>query len=108
VSCHSLGALEAAADSDWVQVDMARINPYGSRMDDTVPTVEKVLKKMKSRGVGIIGMKIFGAGSLTDRLDQCLQYALAQDFIDCFTIGQEDDQQMIDLVKRIPEASVRG
>ena len=108
VSCHSLGALEAAADSDWVQVDMARINPYGSRMDDTVPTVEKVLKKMKSRGVGIIGMKIFGAGSLADRLDQCLQYALAQDFIDCFTIGQEDDQQMIDLVKRIPEASVRG
>lgn len=108
VSCHTLGALQAAADSDWVQVDMARINPYGARMDDEVPTVVKVLQQMKAKGKGIIGMKIFGAGSLADRLDQCLQYALAQDFIDCFTIGQEDDGQMLDLVKRIPAASVRG
>ncbi len=108
VSCHSLGALKAAAASDWVQVDLARINPYGSRMDADVPTVVKVLKDMKKKGKSVIGMKLFGAGQLTDKVDECLQYSLAADFVDAFTIGQEDEGQMNDLIKRIPQASVRG
>ena len=66
------------------------------------------LKKMKSQGKGVIGMKIFGAGQLTDKVDECLQYALGQDFIDCFTIGQEGFDETKDLLKRIPESSVRG
>lgn len=108
VSCHTLGALKAAAATDWVQVDLARINPYGSRMDDEVPVVVDVLKDMKKKGKAVIGMKLFGAGQLTDKIDECLEYTLAQDFVDCFTIGQEDSNQMQDLIKRIPESSVRG
>ena len=108
VSCHTLGALKAAAATDWVQVDLARINPYGSQMDDEVPVVVDVLKDMKKKGKTVMGMKIFGAGALTDRLDECLQYALGQNFVDCFTIGQEDRVQMQDLIKRIPAASIRG
>jgi len=108
VSCHTLGALKAAADSDWVQVDLARINPYASRMDGAVDEVVPVLKKMKSQGKGIIGMKIFGAGQLVDKVDECLQYTMGQEFIDCFTIGQESFNQTKDLLKRIPESSVRS
>jgi predicted aldo/keto reductase-like oxidoreductase len=108
VSCHTLGALKAAAATDWVQVDLARINPYGSRMDAEVPVVVDVLKDMKKKGKSIIGMKLFGAGELTDKLDECLQYTLGQDFVDCFTIGQEDRGQMEDLMTRIPAASTRG
>ena len=108
VSCHTLDALNSAADSEWVQVDLARINPYASRMDGAVDEVIPVLKKMKSRGKAVIGMKIFGAGQLRDKVDECLQYTLAQEFIDCFTIGQEGFNETKDLLKRIPEASVRG
>ncbi len=108
VSCHTMGALQAAADSDWVQVDLARINPYASQMDGAVDEVVPVLKKMKQQGKAIIGMKIFGAGALTDKVDECLQFALSRDYIDCFTIGQEGFDQTQDLVKRIPTASVRG
>ena len=108
VSCHTLGALKAAAATDWVQVDLARINPYGSRMDAEVPVVVDVLKDMKKKGKSIIGMKLFGAGELTDKLDECLQYTLGQDFVDCFTIGQEGRSQMEDLLTRIPAASTRG
>jgi aryl-alcohol dehydrogenase-like predicted oxidoreductase len=108
VSCHTLEALKAAAASDWVQVDLARINPYGAVMDAEVPVVVDVLKDMKKKGKGIIGMKLFGAGDLVDRMDECLQYTLAQDFVDCFTIGQEDRGQMDDLMTRIPSASTRG
>jgi 1-deoxyxylulose-5-phosphate synthase len=108
ISCHSLAALETAAESDWVQVDLARFNPAGSRMDAEMPVVREVLKKMKARGKGIIGMKVLGAGSLANRIDECLQFQLAHEFIDCFTIGQESVEEFYDLQKRIPEASVRG
>lgn len=108
VSCHSLPALKTAADTEWVQVDLARFNPAGNRMDADMPTVREVLKKMKARGKGIIGMKVLGAGSLRDRIDECLQFQLGSSFIDCFTIGQESVEQFNDLQRRIPAASVRG
>lgn len=106
VSCHTLGALEAAADSDWVQVDLARINPFGASMDADVPTVVNVLQKMKKKGKGIIGMKVFGGGRLRGNVDECLKYVLSLDCVDAFTIGQENKNELYDLIKRIPESSV--
>ena len=106
VSCHTIEALESASNSDWVQIDLARINPEGVLMDDEVSVVTKVLRKMHKQGKGIVGMKIFGGGRLTDKPDECLRYALGLDFIDAFTIGQESKSQMLDLIKRIPEASI--
>jgi aryl-alcohol dehydrogenase-like predicted oxidoreductase len=106
VSCHTLGALEAAANSNWVQVDLARINPFGASMDADVPTVEKILKKMHNEGKGIIGMKVFGGGRLRDRVDECLKYVVGLNFVDSFTIGQENRNEFEDLLKRIPDASI--
>jgi aryl-alcohol dehydrogenase-like predicted oxidoreductase len=108
VSCHTMEALQAAADSDWVQVDLARINPAGVNMDADVLKVASVLEQMKERGKVVIGMKIIGAGRLADRIDECLQFALAQTYVDCFTIGTESQAEFQDLIKRIPDASVRG
>jgi hypothetical protein len=106
VSCHTLGALKAAAASPWVQIDLARINPEGVSMDADVPTVVSILKQMKKSGKVIMGMKIFGAGQLTNKVADCLQYAMKQDYMDCFTIGVESLDQLMDLKKRIPEASI--
>lgn len=108
VSCHTIEALKTAADTDWVQVDMARINYEGVIMDAKVPVVVDVLKKMKASGKAIIGMKILGNGQLSNSVDECLQFTLAQDYLDCFTIGVENYDQLKDLEKRTPEASVRG
>ncbi len=109
-SCHTLGALKAAAASPWVEVDLARINAVGENayMDADPATVTAVLRQMKAAGKGVIGMKILGAGKLRGRIDESLQFALAQDCVDCFTIGAESREQMEDLVKKIPAASVRG
>jgi len=108
VSCHTMGALEAAANSDWVQVDLARINPYGARMDDTVKKVVPVLQRMHADGKSVLGMKIFGAGQLRDKADECLQYILDQDYVDAFTIGQENEDEMRDLLTRIPAMSIKA
>lgn len=106
-SCHTLGALRAAAKNPWVQVDLARINPARIAMDADVPSVLSVLREMKQSGKGVIGMKILGVGRLRNRIDEALQFALAQDCVDSFTIGAENRAEMEDLVGRIPAASVR-
>jgi 1-deoxyxylulose-5-phosphate synthase len=108
VSCHDFGALKAAAATDWVDVDLARLNPAGMAMDAPVDQVVSVLAEMKQKGKGVIGMKILGAGGLRTRVDEALQYALASPVLDCFTIGAENRQELEDLLTRIPKASVRA
>jgi predicted aldo/keto reductase-like oxidoreductase len=107
-SCHTLGALQTAAKTPWVEIHLARINPAGAVMDADPQTVLSVLKEGKAAGKGVIGMKIFGAGKLRHRADECLQFALAQDCVDCFTIGSESIAEFTDLTKKIPAAAVRG
>jgi aryl-alcohol dehydrogenase-like predicted oxidoreductase len=108
ISCHSLSALEAAAEEPWVQLDLVRWNPGGMHMDADVSVVEKTLKKMKANGKSIMGMKVLGQGDLIEKKDECLQFQLGTEFIDCFTIGCESYDQFKDLMIRIPEASVRA
>jgi 1-deoxyxylulose-5-phosphate synthase len=109
VSCHTMEALKTAANEPWVEVDLARMNPKGVAMDDKDPAVvQAVLRDMKKKGKGVIGMKILGAGRLRNNADECLQYALSLDCIDCFTIGSESRGEMQDLVAKIPPASVRA
>ena len=108
VSCHTLEALQTAARTPWVQVQLARINPAQIAMDADPRTVTGVLRQMKAAGKGVIGMKILGAGRLRARAAEMLQFALAQNCVDCFTIGAEGREEMLDLVRKIPAASVRG
>ncbi len=108
VSCHDLGALKTAAATEWVDVDLARLNPAGAIMDGSVGEVLPVLSEMKRKGKGVIGMKILGAGRLARRADEALQYALASPVLDCFTIGATSRAQMEDLLAKIPKASVRA
>jgi len=108
VSCHTIEALRAAAVNPWVQVDLARINPAQVAMDADPQTVISVLRQMKAAGKGVIGMKILGAGRLRNKADECLQFALSLDCVDCFTIGAESREEMLDLTRKIPAASVRG
>src|ERR1700730_835911 len=59
-SCHSLVALQAAAKSPWVEIDLVRMNPIGSHMDADPETVAGVIGEMRAAGKGMIGMKILG------------------------------------------------
>ena len=108
VSCHSFEALQAAADSDWVQVDLARVNPAGVIMDSNPKAVLDVLRRMKAKGKGIIGMKVLGAGQLAGKADECFQWQLAQDCVDAFTLGMRSTEEFERTLKQIPAASTRG
>lgn len=108
ISCHSLGALQTAADEPWVDVDLARYNPGGIAMDADVPVVRDVLTRMKKNGKDILGMKVYGAGKLADKKDECLEFHTGSGFIDAFTLGIESYEHLKDIQQRLPEASVRG
>jgi 1-deoxyxylulose-5-phosphate synthase len=103
-SCHTIEALRAAAKSPWVEIDLARINPIGAYMDADPPTVLGVLKGMKGSGKAVVGMKILGQGTLRNRQDEAIKYALSQGVLDAFTIGAESKQEQEDLVRRIAAA----
>ena len=103
-SCHSIEALRTAANSPWVEVDLARINPVGAYMDADRATVIGVLKQMKASGKAVVGMKILGAGELRNRQDDALKHALSLGILDAFTIGAESRAEQEDLIRRIAAA----
>ncbi|NOX54057.1 MAG: aldo/keto reductase [Planctomycetes bacterium] len=109
VSCHHIDALRVAADSSWVDVILARINPEGVKMDGTPEEVTAVLRRAKQNGKAVIGMKILGEGQLADRKEKCIQFAQRLGLLDAMTIGfekPEETDEILNLIGRYPPKPV--
>ncbi len=106
VSCHGLDPLRAATKCDWIDVDLARINPVGGnagRMDGTPEQVAECLKAMHDKGKGILGMKILAEGTLKTAEQQLrsLRFVLGLGCVDAFVIGFESPAQIDQMCKHI-------
>lgn len=99
MSCHRLTALERAAETEWVEIALTRINPYGKQMDGTPEEVIPVQRRFKERGANVIGMKIFGAGALTDKRDECMKFAQNLGYLDAMTIGARTPEEVDDNIR---------
>jgi aryl-alcohol dehydrogenase-like predicted oxidoreductase len=108
LSAHSLDALKTAAKEPWVEIEFSRLNPAQLHMDADPKTIVSVLSETRAAGKGVVGMKILGQGDLRGKTAEALQFALAQDCLSAFTIGSENRGEFEDLMKKIPDASVRG
>jgi aryl-alcohol dehydrogenase-like predicted oxidoreductase len=113
VSCHDLGALRTAADHPWVDLIAARINHRGGRafsMDGDVESVSEVLRRARSRGKAVLGMKVFGAGKLTgpEERDASLRHVIGGGLVDAVTIGMMSGAQVDDSIARIGRALNAG
>lgn len=104
-SCHTIGALRAAAKSPWVEIDLMRINPIGAHMDADPDTVISVAREMRAAGKALVGMKILGQGQLGTRQDEALKFALSLNVLDAFTIGAENKAEQEDLIQRVAAAA---
>lgn len=109
-SCHTFEALQAAAAEPWVEVDLARINPFAVQMDVDEPgevsKVEEVLQTMHERGKSVYGMKILGEGVFeSDKIDESLRFALSRPYVSGFTIGFSSEEQIDDMIRRVERAS---
>ena len=103
VSCHNWEAMVEAVDNPWVDVIMARINPFQTNMDNTPDVVSELLGKAKKKGIGVIGMKIFGEGkNVTDpEREQSIKFALTKGNTHCMTLGMESIAHVDDAVERV-------
>ncbi|MDR0795064.1 MAG: aldo/keto reductase [Tannerella sp.] len=103
VSCHNINALAEAADSPWVDVIMARINPFGKLMDGTPDEVKAILLKAIQNGKGVIGMKIFAEGQCVsdEEREQSIQFTVKQKLTHSMTMGFESTAQMDDAIERV-------
>jgi aryl-alcohol dehydrogenase-like predicted oxidoreductase len=111
VSCHGMDPLRTAVKTDWVDVDLARINPVGvkARMDGTPEEVVPCLRAMHDAGKGILGMKILGEGTFKtpeERL-RSLRFVLGLGCVDAFVIGFEKPEQ-IDEIFQLIETALKG
>lgn len=103
VSCHNWEAMKEAVDDPWVDVILARINPFGVHMDNTPEEVSALLARAQHNGKGIIAMKIFGNGDKiteTER-EESITYALKKGNIHCMTLGMESVAHIDDAVERV-------
>ncbi|MDR1781214.1 MAG: aldo/keto reductase [Tannerella sp.] len=103
VSCHNWDALVEASVSPWVDVIMARINPFGTLMDNTPEAVKEVLGTAQRNGKGIIAMKVFGEGRHVsdDEREKSIKYVLEEGNISCMTLGMSTIEQIDDAIERV-------
>lgn len=104
VSCHSVEALEAAANEPWVDSVHTRINPYGMSMDGPVDKVVPVLKKLHTAGKGVVGMKIIGEGRLRndeEKRNASARFVLGLGCVDVLNIGFEKVEEIDDFAARV-------
>ena len=103
VTCHSFEALQAAAESDWVQVNQVRWNPKGAHMDGDVNMIRAHFTKMRRSGQGMIGMKVVGQGDIVKGFkamspDDCFRFQIASGVVDAFVVGVESVEQVDALI----------
>lgn len=105
VSVHSLDAMEAAAESSWVDVIHVRLNPFGDAMDKKDPSIIlPVVQKMHKSGKGIIAMKLIGNGNFRNdpgKIDSSLDFVLNSGVADMIIVGFEKPGQVDDYISRI-------
>lgn len=116
VSCHALPALRVAAATDWVEVNLVRVNPQAKHVDSETPkwdvsgtSIDPVMEQvriMDRNGHGIIAMKLVGNGDFTaaDDREKAVRFAMAQPEIDAVTIGFKSPAEIDEAIERMNRA----
>ena len=105
ISVHSVEALEAALTVEDIDIVLVRINPFGVNMDATPDKVVPIVQKLHQRGVGILGMKIFGEGKFTEKQERydSLKYVMNLGCVDSMTIGFTEKSQIDETLQMVSD-----
>lgn len=104
VTCHSFEALQAAAASDWVEINQVRWNQRAAHMDADVETLGALFKKMRGRGQGVIGMKVVGQGDIVNGSralspEECFRFQIESGAVDAFVLGVEETNHIDQMLR---------
>ncbi len=112
-SVHGLPALRQMPGNPWLEVAMIRMNHKGVRMDgptgadnnnpNDVSEVVAHVKQVHSQGMGVISMKLVGAGSFTQRDDRraAMRFAFRNAGVDAVTVGFKNTQEIDEAISNL-------
>ncbi len=113
-SCHGLLPLRAfPAAADWLDVALLRVNNTGTRMDtlkrvdsDDLGDVKEVVghvKEIRSKGTGVIGMKIMGEGQFRtpEQRDASIRFVTGLGAVDAMTVGYKSEAEIDEAIERL-------
>ena len=102
--------------SDWMEVQLARINPQAHHVDQDLPDVHdprgkydeamKEIKTMHAKGRGIIAMKLVGNGDFVNAEDRekAMQHAVKCGFVDAIVVGVKSPAEVDEAIERLNRA----
>jgi aryl-alcohol dehydrogenase-like predicted oxidoreductase len=111
-SVHGLPALRQFPGNQWLQIAMMRTNHRGVKMDaedfntqglGNVSEVEQHAKKVRSEGMGLIGMKLIGEGAFTNREDRqnAMRFAFQKAGVNCVTVGFKNTGEIDEAIENL-------
>ena len=112
-SVHGLPALRLVPGNKWLEAALVRINHNGTIMDgptwkkDTCPScvseVVEHVRQAKKEGMGVMGMKLVGAGAFKSREDRqaAMRFAFRNAGVDCVTVGFTSTQQVDEAIDNL-------
>jgi aryl-alcohol dehydrogenase-like predicted oxidoreductase len=103
VSCHGLGALRTAAETDWTEVVLARINMTGVNMDAPPSRMVPVIESLYTSGKAVYGMKVLGCGQLVGKAHAAIEYVFQLGVVHALTIGISRREQLLEDVRLVEE-----
>jgi predicted aldo/keto reductase-like oxidoreductase len=112
-SIHGLPALRQMPGNKWLEVALVRVNHNGTLMDgptwkdDNCPScmseVVEHVRQAKKEGLGVMGMKLVGAGAFTRHEDRqaAMRFAFKNAGVDCVTVGFTSMQQVDEAIDNL-------
>jgi aryl-alcohol dehydrogenase-like predicted oxidoreductase len=112
-SVHGLPALRQMPGNDWLQVAMIRMNQNGTRMDGPtgsdgnnpqfVGDVVEHVKEVRRQGMGVVSMKLVGAGAFTrhEERQAAMRFAFRNAGVDCVTVGFKNTQEIDEAINNL-------
>jgi aryl-alcohol dehydrogenase-like predicted oxidoreductase len=117
-SVHGLPALRQVPGNDWLEVAMIRMNHNGTRMDGPtwadgnnpadVAEVVGHVKLVHRQGMGVISMKLVGAGDFMRHEDRqaAMRFAFNNAGVDAVTVGFKNKQEIDEAISNLNLALV--
>jgi 1-deoxyxylulose-5-phosphate synthase len=112
-SVHGLPALRQFPGNKWLEIAMMRTNHRGVKMDaedfntqglGDVPVVVQHAKKVRSEGMGLIGMKLIGEGAFSNSREDrqaAMKFAFQNAGVNCVTVGFKNNAEIDEAIENL-------
>ncbi|MDO5308073.1 MAG: aldo/keto reductase [Planctomycetia bacterium] len=103
VSCHSIGAIQTAAENPWVDAIHIRLNHTGYRMEGSAEENIEASKKAHANGKGILCMKIMGEGTYKELEERrkSVDFVARAQIVDVYVVAFEQVEHVDEFVDNL-------